>query len=184
MRYEHQYGQERKQMRWADFDYSSQGVYFITIVTHSRWCLFGNVVNGEMASNDAGRMVMDEYQHLEQSMSGVECMDAVVMPNHFHALVYLSHDGGCSLSDVLWQLKSKTTNRYIHGVRKLGWPRFDKQLWQTSYWDDIVWNGRMFQFIQRYIALNPERWDRDLINDDHIAVADDIRGCLDRLRRI
>lgn len=184
MRYQHEYGHERKQMRWADFDYSSQGVYFITIMTHSRWCLFGRVINGEMVMNDAGRMVMNEYLSLEKNMDGVECMDAVVMPNHFHALVYLDHDGGYSMSDVFQELKGRTTHLYIQGVKEKGWQRFDKQLWQTSCWDDIVWNGRMFQFIQRYIMLNPERWDRDLINDDHVDDADNIHACLDKLRMI
>ena len=36
----------RKAMRMRQFDYSSQGAYFVTIVTNNRKSLFGQVVDG------------------------------------------------------------------------------------------------------------------------------------------
>ena len=55
----------RKAMRMRQFDYSSQGAYFVTIVTNNRKSLFGQVVDGEMIHNDAGLMVAKEYENLE-----------------------------------------------------------------------------------------------------------------------
>ena len=38
----------RRSIRLKIYDYSQPGAYFITIVTHNRQCLFGEIVNGEM----------------------------------------------------------------------------------------------------------------------------------------
>ncbi len=182
MKYEHKYGTTRKQMRWDEFDYSTPGIYFVTIVTNGRRCLFGDIDNEEMCLNDAGRMLLEQYYELENLYHGILCLDAVIMPNHIHFLIHLSRDSSTSLSEVVWQLKSKTTHLYIHGVKEKNWMPFDGKLWQRSYWDDIVFNEKEFKFIQRYIALNPSRWYKDDINDNHGADIDDIKGCIKKLK--
>ena len=182
MKYHHIYGQERKQMRWADFEYSSQGVYFVTIVTNERRNLFGDVRDGEMCLNAAGQMVLDEYHAIETNEKGIECMDVVVMPNHIHFMIYIPHDGACSLPVAMEHFKSRTVKRYGQGVKENGWVPYNKHLWQRSYWDDIVWNGRQFEFIRRYIYLNPQRWNKDAINNEHGSELDDISSCLKLLR--
>ena len=54
----------RKRMRLEDYDYSQHGLYFITIVTKDRVHRFGEITNGEMHLNDAGRLVVDCYNKL------------------------------------------------------------------------------------------------------------------------
>ncbi len=180
MKYKHVEGQGRKQMRWAAFDYSAQGVYFVTIVTQDRACLFGDVVEEEMVLSAAGQMVMDVYHGLETD--NAQCMDIVVMPNHVHFLLYLLHAGSMTLPDFVRDFKSLTTCGYCKGVADCGWPPFMGHLWQRSYWDDIVWNDRMFEFVRRYIALNPSRWTQDAINDAHGSETDHIVAHLKSLR--
>jgi len=46
------------------FDCSQPGAYFVTVVTHGRACLFGEVVNGKMCLNDAGRVVVEVLNSL------------------------------------------------------------------------------------------------------------------------
>lgn len=60
------------------------------------------------------------------------------------------------------------------GVKQNNWQRFDRHLWQRNYWDDIIWNGHQFEFIQKYIALNPSRWNKDNINPNHDEEVDHI----------
>ena len=43
-------------IRLPGYDYSQPGGYFITIVTHNRQCLFGEIVNGEMRLNEYGEL--------------------------------------------------------------------------------------------------------------------------------
>lgn len=51
----------RRSIRLHGHDYSRSGAYFVTICTHNRECMFGDVVNGEMRLNDMGRIIADEW---------------------------------------------------------------------------------------------------------------------------
>ncbi len=46
-----------KSIRLANWDYSSNGAYYITICTKNRECLLGNIVNGKMILNNIGEIV-------------------------------------------------------------------------------------------------------------------------------
>jgi putative transposase len=69
-----------------------------------------------------------------------------------------------TLGDIVGAFKSLTTNAYIRGVRELGWPPFDKRLWQRNYYEHIVRNERGLNAIRRYIHDNPARWSADAEN--------------------
>jgi REP element-mobilizing transposase RayT len=77
----------RKSIRLKGYDYSQEGLYFITICVQNRECLFGKIENGEMMLNDAGNMVQKEWLKLPQRFSNIELHEFVVMPNHFHAIM-------------------------------------------------------------------------------------------------
>ena len=157
----------RKEMRFTGFDYRAKGCYFITVVAHNHVCLFGHVEDGKMVLNDPGKMIDHLYHTVEDRFPQVVCMDSVVMPNHFHCVLYLDVDNSDSIYKVMDCFKSMTTNEYIKGVKEKGWKHFDGHLWQRNYWDDIIWNDRQLKFVQNYIALNPSRWNKDNINPQH-----------------
>lgn len=77
----------RKSIRLKGYDYSQAGLYFLTICVQNRLCLFGDVVNGKMILNDAGRMVEREWLDLPRRFSFIKLQEFVVMPNHFHSIV-------------------------------------------------------------------------------------------------
>jgi putative transposase len=60
--------------------------------------------------------------------------------------------------------KTMTTNEYIRGVKQLGWPRFDKKLWQRRYWEHIIRNQQAFDRISNYIINNPANWENNQLN--------------------
>jgi putative transposase len=80
----------RRSMRLKGYDYSQAGAYFVTICTQGRACLFGEVVEGEMRLNDAGRMVVAEWERLPALFPNVVLDAFVVMPNHIHGIVILT----------------------------------------------------------------------------------------------
>ena len=81
----------RRSIRLKGYDYAQAGLYFITICCQRRgnplWLPFGNIVNGEMKLNDAGRMVEKWYYELENKFSDIRCHEMIVMPNHFHCII-------------------------------------------------------------------------------------------------
>ena len=50
----------RRSIRLWGYDYSQSGAYFITLCTHERRCLFGEIINGQMQLNELG---FDVYYH-------------------------------------------------------------------------------------------------------------------------
>lgn len=46
----------RQSHRLQYYDYSREGIYFITICTRNRQCLFGKVSEGSMMLNDIGKV--------------------------------------------------------------------------------------------------------------------------------
>ena len=77
----------RKSIRLKGYDYSKAGAYFVTVVTWQRDCLFGEVLNGEMRLNKAGKIVQWEWENLAQSFNFIELGIDQVMPNHFHGVL-------------------------------------------------------------------------------------------------
>lgn len=64
----------RRSIRLKGYDYSQAGLYFITIVTQNRECLFGRIKNGEMILNDAGKTVEKWYYELEKNITILNAM--------------------------------------------------------------------------------------------------------------
>lgn len=50
----------RHSIRLQEYDYSLEGLYFITICTHERSPLFGHISNDQMYTNKLGKVVEGE----------------------------------------------------------------------------------------------------------------------------
>lgn len=83
----------RKIIRLQGYDYSREGVYYITIVVQDRLHLFGKINNEKMIHNDAGKMIEKWYLKLEDKFPGIKCDEYIVMPDHFHCLIEIRNVG-------------------------------------------------------------------------------------------
>ena len=161
----------RKPTRAREFDYRDPGPYFVTICTQHRVHRFGQITEGIMHLTDAGVMACNTWKMVPQSFPGTVLDEFVVMPNHIHALLTLrvpadhSLDGMVSLTGIVGWFKTQTTRRYIGGVKRDDWPRFDGQLWQRSFHDEIVRTERGMERLRLYIEGNPANWIEDELYD-------------------
>ncbi|MEX0269032.1 hypothetical protein AB3R30_07810 [Leptolyngbyaceae cyanobacterium UHCC 1019] len=87
----------RRSIRLKGYDYSSPGAYFITICTHQRDCLFGEIADGTMHLNQLGQIVSASWQRLPHHFLNVELDAFVVMPNHIHGILILCDRRGAAL---------------------------------------------------------------------------------------
>lgn len=85
---------QRRSLRLKEYDYSLAGAYFITIVTQNRSSLFGNIIDGEMHLNDAGKMIDTTWYEIPSFYPGVEVDAFQIMPNHVHGIIILSEPVG------------------------------------------------------------------------------------------
>jgi REP element-mobilizing transposase RayT len=77
----------RRSIRLPDYDYSQQGLYFVTICVQDRECLFGKIDESEMILNEIGKIVRNEWLKTAELRPNVKLHEFVVMPNHFHAIL-------------------------------------------------------------------------------------------------
>jgi REP element-mobilizing transposase RayT len=77
----------RRSIRLKDWDYSRAGMYFVTICTQDRACLFGDVVDGGMRLNDVARIIEKWWLKLNHKFPTVQTDQFVVMPNHIHGII-------------------------------------------------------------------------------------------------
>jgi putative transposase len=164
----------RRSIRLQGYDYSQAGAYFVTICTQDRACLFGEILEGKLDLNEAGRRIDVAWRGLPDHYPSVEVDAAVVMPNHFHGLVILRGTGSASkpfsLSDLVHRFKSLTTRFYSDGVEKLGWPAYPGRLWQRNFYERIVRGPEEMNRLRQYIVDNPIRWQSDPENPNRSGV--------------
>ena len=75
--------------RLQSWDYSSSGLYFVTICTKNRENYFGEIIKGEMHLSEIGKIVDAEWFktfEMRPDMN-LEMDEFVIMPNHFHAII-------------------------------------------------------------------------------------------------
>jgi REP-associated tyrosine transposase len=164
--------ERRRSIRLRGYDYSRPGIYFFTICAAGRAALFGNVVDGMMLPNNAGRTVRQVWAELPRHYSGVEIDAFVVVPNHIHGVIVLTNSVGAgsprpaagagtaplqgTLGRVVARFKYESTQR-LNSAR--GTP--GARLWQRNYYEHVVRGGESLDGIRRYIFENPAHWESD-----------------------
>lgn len=80
--------------RLKHWDYKWNAAYFITICTRDRKKYFGNVVNGKMILNEIGKISEDEWLKTFEIRPDMNLSmgEYVVMPNHFHAIIFIGEN--------------------------------------------------------------------------------------------
>jgi REP element-mobilizing transposase RayT len=145
----------------------------VTICTHLKRVVFGEIVEGEMALNNVGQMVQDTREQMPSHYPGCGLDAFVVMPNHVHGIILITTTTGqargpvptrMSLPNLVNRFKSLTTARYRQGVVTRGWRALDGKLWQRNYYEHIVRDDDELQSIREYIVTNPIRWETDWEN--------------------
>ena len=99
----------RRSICLRGYDYSQAGAYFVTICTHKGECLLGSVTDGGALQSEYGQIVIDCWQDLPPNFELVDPDAFVVMPNHFHGIVFIVQRGQ---SRGLWVLSCRTSSRY------------------------------------------------------------------------
>lgn len=77
--------------RLQTWDYSNNGVYFITICTQNRHHFFGHIQNQEMQLSEIGKLAAQFWLQIPNYFPFVELGNFVVMPNHVHGILIIDN---------------------------------------------------------------------------------------------
>jgi REP element-mobilizing transposase RayT len=138
----------RRSIRLKGYDYTQPGAYFVTVVTHGRECLFGEIVDREMRLNEAGRMVEQCWLDIPSHFPHVELDAFVIMPNHVH-LVFKLINKNKSITDLMKSIKRYSARKANEILITKG------KFWQVESFDRWVRDEKELYNIIKYVLLNP-----------------------------
>ncbi len=158
---------------FPDIDYASPGAYFVTVCTHQRACLLGEIIDGHECLSVPGEVVCTVWKDLPNHCPDVELDAFLVMPNHVHGILALHGRGtACrapteafgrpvagSIPTIVRSFKSSAA-REINRLR--GTP--GAAVWQRGYFEHIIRTPNDLDRLRRYIESNPLRWALDREN--------------------
>lgn len=161
---------KRKNIRLKDFDYGSNGYYFITLCIHNMEHLFGTVDNGKMQLNEYGFIVDNNINVMANYRAEISITNYCIMPNHIHLLMGICRERivcvpsenrtKMEIPKIIQQFKACVTkqcneicNNGTHTMRSLQWKK--------SYYEHIVRNEQDYKEIYEYIENNPLKWELD-----------------------
>ena len=159
----------RRSIRLKGYDYSQEGLYFITICVQDRECLFGKIVDHPiMILNDAGKIADQCWLAIPQHFPDVVLHEYIVMPNHVHGIIEITNNVGAKNFSPLRPPKPampRTPSRTIGSIArgfKIGVTKwFDQSVWQRDYYEHIIRSTDEYERIANYIINNPAKWRED-----------------------
>ena len=159
-------GKRWRASRLPQYDYRSEGAYFVTICAWQRHAVFDNL--------RMRRLVEDTWNEIPSHFAEVRTDAFVVMPNHVHGIVFIEsaavavgpqHAGALrlrgsgvqpgSLAAIVRSFKAVVTKE----ARQHGLVSGD--VWQRNYYERVVRNEAELNRIREYVILNPARWQFD-----------------------
>ena len=168
----------RRSMRLKPYDYSLAGYYFLTVCAQNRQCVFGEIINGKMALNEAGEMIETNWNKLPRRFPNIKLDEFVIMPNHMHGVIIIvgaplvgaqNNDiadraatrAAPTLGDIVGAFKSIAANEYIRSVKNNDWPPFKGSIWQRNYYEHIIRDECDLNRVREYVVNNPYKWQED-----------------------
>ena len=151
----------RKRIRLPEFDYDSHGMYFITVCTKDKACILSDITVGtvidrppDVVLTEYGRIVEEAILNIPAVYPSVQVEKYVIMPNHIHLLLFLSHDNGRPMV-------VPTVSRVVQQLKGFVSKRIGRPIWQKRFYDHVIRNYSDYRDIWTYIENNPARWSLD-----------------------
>ncbi|MFA5827770.1 MAG: transposase [Candidatus Shapirobacteria bacterium] len=178
-----------KSSRLFNYNYSSPGIYFITICTLRHNNFFGKIIDNKIKFTKMGIIAKDELLKTIIIRDNLTINPWVIMPNHIHLLITLPNTHvetprGASLHknqifppiipshknhpEYFSRLNVKSNqeipkliNQFKSRVTIICRENKLFFAWQPRYYDEIVKDQGRFKKIKTYIINNPLNWQKD-----------------------
>ena len=155
----------RKIYRLQEYDYSSCGVYFITICTANREKIFWNITPNEIEElsefvthpnnvplSKEGKIAEDGIRKISIVYPMLSVEEYVIMPDHLHMLIFIHREKEMS------NVKTPTISRVIQQFKGYVSKKVGRPMWQKLFYDHVIRNQDDFEEHIKYIYQNPYKW--------------------------
>ncbi|MBR4879109.1 MAG: hypothetical protein IKU13_04695 [Clostridia bacterium] len=156
---------ERKPNRLAEFDYSTDGAYFITVCVRDMRCILAKITVGDDALGvpihtltPAGKIV-EKYILSSEKLTGGYIDKYVVMPNHIHMIVRIEKpEGGLPRASTPTK---QLVPEVVGALKRLVNRELGGNIFQRSFHDHVIRGHGDYNKIWEYIDTNPLKWMDD-----------------------
>ena len=159
---------ERKHTRLKDYDYSRDGVYFLTICAAENRCLFARVCVGggvldapRVTLTQYGAAIQDRLEEMDRVYGHVALLKYVIMPNHIHILLQVADRPSGTPAPTERDRANQTIPAFVSTLKRMTNRTCGVPLWQRGYHDHVVRNEADYLRIWNYIDANPAKWAED-----------------------
>ena len=153
----------RKRTRLKEYDYSSEGSYFITICSKDKKLIFSKIVGDgfpdvpQVVLTEYGKVINRQINLMGEYYKNIKIDNYVIMPNHIHILISVYINGSSGMPTPTNEAIPSfvgTFKRFVN--RKVG-----RDIFQRSYNDHIIRDERDYIGRWKYIENNPLKWELD-----------------------
>ncbi len=142
-------------------EYSAPSIYYITIVTHERKQVLGevnmNVREPQVVLSELGQYVREQWERMlaMQVEKGrkVSVLGQLVMPDHFHGVLRVEDPLTEGVGEIVRAFKDACTEEY----RRINQSNGAEPLWEDSCDEVICYRKGKSENILRYVHDNPRR---------------------------
>ena len=141
---------KRKNIRLKDYDYSQEGMYFITICTENRIEILGKIKNESCIKlTKQGTIVRDYIKKIEEIYKNTIIDEYVVMPNHILMNIQITKNNKVPISRIIKQYKMYVSKKVGYSIQ------------QKLFYEHIIRNEKEYYKIKNYIQNNVVNWKKD-----------------------
>ena len=154
----------RKKIRLSEYDYASNGAYFVTVCSENKRHIFGYVVGaGHPAGpyvelSHIGKIVDKNIQAIPNVYPNIFVDAYAVMPNHIHLVLRIDKPygraGQCPAPTV-------ALPKILSALKSLSSREAGKAIWQRGYYEHVCRDYNDYIACCQYVLDNPAKWAED-----------------------
>lgn len=133
-----------------DYDYASEGDYYVTIDVEDFKSILGQVQDKRISLSLAGEAVEKAWTELPKRFKNTTLGDYIFMPNHMHGIIRIRKKTNKGLHDIVRAFKS-ISGIAVNKIRNTP----GAKVWQTGFNDSIIRGEIQYFFVTEYILNNP-----------------------------
>ncbi len=147
---------KRKRTRLKNYNYSTEGAYFVTLCTKNRDAILSEIIVGESVAlpkeihlTEYGKIAESAIKNIPKYYPCISVDNYVIMPDHIHLLLQIH-------SDIDGRpMVAPTIDRVIQQTKGYITKQIGFSIWQKSFNDHIVRGRTDYKEIWEYIENNP-----------------------------
>ena len=153
---------KRKPTRLSTYDYSQDGIYFITICTKDKAQTLATITNNTLTLSHIGQLTKTAIEKIPAIHPHASVHNYVIMPNHVHLLLAFESAGlGKIISSPTELAGGACVSTVVKGLKQYVSKASGASTWQKSFHDHVVRSDALYLKIYSYIDENPAGWQQD-----------------------